>query len=191
MFLAELAFIGRELIRQLLAANYCVRAVIHRSGSVLEEIDSDHLEIVRGDMGSKTDLERFMSGIDFVFHLARAHAQTWDDYLQRDVEPTRLIADPCLEFKVKRLIYTGTIASYYTGSERVRSLKKLRLIVQLCDGITIRAQSCCRIYLDGKVPHETAAGSHFSSRDRDRAIRNSVSLGSWHVDKRKFVPGMG
>ncbi len=29
-------FIGRELIRQLLAQNYCVRAMIHRSGSVLE-----------------------------------------------------------------------------------------------------------------------------------------------------------
>ena len=90
-------FIGRELIRQLLAANYCVRAVIHRSGSVLEEIDSDHLEIVRGDMSSKADLERFISGIDFVFHLGRANAQTWDDYLQRDVEPTRIIADACLK----------------------------------------------------------------------------------------------
>ena len=109
-------FIGQELIRQLLDAGYCVRAVIHRSGSVLEEIDSDRLEIVRGDMGSKTDLKRLMSGIDFVFHLARAHVQTWDDYLRRDVEPTRLIAETCIESKVKRLIYTGTIASYYTGA---------------------------------------------------------------------------
>jgi predicted dehydrogenase/nucleoside-diphosphate-sugar epimerase len=109
-------FIGRELIHQLLAANYCVRAVIHRSGSVLEEIESDRLEIVRGDMGSKTDLKRLMVGIDFVFHLARANAQTWDDYLHHDVEPTRLIAEACLESGVKRLVYTGTIASYYTGA---------------------------------------------------------------------------
>ena len=34
---------------------------------------------------------------------------------RRDVEPTRLIAEACLEAGVKRLIYTGTIASYYTG----------------------------------------------------------------------------
>ena len=108
-------FIGRELIRQLLAANYCVRAVIHRSGSVLEEIDSDRLEIVRGDMGSKADLERLITGIEFVFHLARAHAQSWQDYLRHDVEPTQLIAEACLESGVKQLIYTGTIASYYTG----------------------------------------------------------------------------
>ena len=109
-------FIGRELIRQLLAANYYVRAVIHRSGSVLEEIDSDHLEIVRGDMGSKMDLKRLITGIEFVFHLARAHVQTWEDYLHHDVEPTRLIAEACLESGVRRLIYTGTIASYYTGA---------------------------------------------------------------------------
>ena len=95
-------FIGRELIRQLLAANYSVRAVVHRSGAVLEEIDSDRLEIVRGDMHSESSLRLFMKGIDFVFHLARADARTWNDYLQRDVEPTRLIAEACLEAGVKR-----------------------------------------------------------------------------------------
>ena len=57
-----------------------------------------------------------MKGIDFVFHLARADAKTWADYLQRDVEATRLIAEACLEAGVKRLIYTGTIASYFTGA---------------------------------------------------------------------------
>src|SRR5262249_14946021 len=109
-------FIGRELIRQLLAAEYCVRAVVHRSGSVLEEIDSDHLEIVRGDVRSEAKLRSLMKGIDFVYHLARAaDAKTWKDYLERDVEPTRLIADACLAAGVKRLIYTGTIASYFAG----------------------------------------------------------------------------
>src|ERR1700733_5033224 len=107
-------FIGRELIRQLLAANFSVRAVVHRSGAVLEEIDSDHLEIVRGNMRSKEGIRPLMNGIDFVFHLARSDAKTWKDYLQRDVVPTRLIAEACLEAGVKRLIYTGTIASYYT-----------------------------------------------------------------------------
>ena len=118
--------------------NYCVRAVIHRSGSVLEEIDSDHLEIVRGEMGSKTDLKRLMNGIEFVCHLARAHAQTWNDYLQHDVEPTRLIAEACLEAGVKRLIYTGTIASYYTGGKLARSQNKPRSIGKSRGGITIR-----------------------------------------------------
>lgn len=110
-------FIGRELIRQLLAANYCVRAVVRRSGAVLEEFDSDHLEMVRGDARSESDLSSLLKGIDFVFHLARSEAKTWDDYLQHDVELTRLIAEACVKARVKRLIYTGTIASYYTGSK--------------------------------------------------------------------------
>jgi predicted dehydrogenase/nucleoside-diphosphate-sugar epimerase len=109
-------FIGRELIRQLLAAKYAVRAVIHRSSSSLENLESDHLEIVKGDIASQPDLKRFMRGINYVFHLARAHALTWGDYLKNDVKPTRLIAEACLEAGVKRLIYTGTIASYYTGA---------------------------------------------------------------------------
>jgi len=110
-------FIGRELIRQLLAANYNVRAVIHRSGAVLDEFDSEHLEVVRADMGSSADLKSLMAGIEFVFHLARAQANRWDDYLKNDVEPTRLIAEACLTANVKRLVYTGTIASFYTGAK--------------------------------------------------------------------------
>ena len=109
-------FIGRELVHQLLASEYCVRAVVHRSGSVLEEIDSERLEIIRGDMRSEKNLRSLMKGIDFVFHLARADAKTWADYLQRDLEPTRLIAEASLEARVKRLIYTSTIASYFTGA---------------------------------------------------------------------------
>ena len=84
---------------------------------MLEEIDSDHLEIVRGDIRSEANLSSLLNGIDFVFYLARADAKTWKDYLQRDVEPTRLIAEACLKAGVKRFIYTGTIASYYTGSK--------------------------------------------------------------------------
>jgi predicted dehydrogenase/nucleoside-diphosphate-sugar epimerase len=110
-------FIGRELVRQLLAAGYCVRAAVRSSGAVLEELDNNHLEIVRGNMRSETDLKSMMTGIEFVYHLARADAKTWDDNLRRDVEPTRLVAKACLAAGVKRLVYTGTIDSYYAGAK--------------------------------------------------------------------------
>ena len=54
--------------------------------------------------------------MEFVYHLAHAPAKTWQEYQDYDVTPTRLIAEVCLEAKVKRLVYTGTIASYYTGT---------------------------------------------------------------------------
>ena len=109
-------FIGRELVRQLLAAGYCVRAVVHNSDGVFEELASNNLEIVRCDIRSEADLESAIKGIEFVYHLARSNAKTWADYVKREVEPIRLIGKVCLAAGVKRLIYTGTIDSYYAGT---------------------------------------------------------------------------
>jgi len=56
-----------------------------------------------------------MHGIHTVFHLARANVKTWFDYQQFEIEPTRRVAHCALASGVKRLIYTGTIDSYYAG----------------------------------------------------------------------------
>src|ERR1019366_5825861 len=65
LVLGGAGFIGRELIRQLLAAGYCVRAMVRSSGAVLEELENSHLEIVRGDMRREADLKSAMQGIEF------------------------------------------------------------------------------------------------------------------------------
>jgi predicted dehydrogenase/nucleoside-diphosphate-sugar epimerase len=109
-------FIGRELIRQLVAAGYFVRAMVRRSGALLEEIDGSHLEIIHGDMRQEADLKSAMQGIQFVYHLATSEAKTWNDARRNEVESTRLVGEVCLAASVKRLVYTGTIASYYAGS---------------------------------------------------------------------------
>ena len=118
LVLGGTGFIGRELIRQLLAANYCVRAAVRSPRSALEEFDSDHLEIVRGDFRSELDLRAMMKGIEFVFHLAVTRSpKTWEDQLRNNVEPTRLVGEACLAAGVKRVVYTGTIDSYYAGAK--------------------------------------------------------------------------
>lgn len=116
LVLGATGFIGRELVRQLIAANYSVRAMVRGSARVLDDIDSNRLEIVRGNISNAADLKAALAGIEFVYHLARADAKTWDDYVKRDVEPTRVVAEACLEGAVKRLVYTGTIDSYYAGA---------------------------------------------------------------------------
>jgi nucleoside-diphosphate-sugar epimerase/predicted dehydrogenase len=110
-------FIGRELIRQLLAAGFCVRAAVRNSGARLKELDNGNLEIIPVDIQSETDLKRALDGIEFVYHLARADAKSWEQYLQDDVEPTRLIAEACLAANVKRLFYTSSIDPYYAGAK--------------------------------------------------------------------------
>ena len=109
-------FIGRELIQQLLAGGYDVRAMMRGSGTGLEGLDNGHMEIFRGDLRNADDLKRALAGIDFVYHLATSETKTWDESLRNIVEPTRQLAQACLEAGVKRLIYTGTIDSYYAGA---------------------------------------------------------------------------
>ena len=110
-------FIGRELIRQLVRDGRGVRAMVRGSAAMLEELDSPCLEIVRGDMRREDDLKAAMEGVDYVFHLAVGQAKTWDEYQRNEVDAARLVGELCLAFGVKRLIYTGTIDSFYAGAK--------------------------------------------------------------------------
>src|SRR5262249_44246835 len=117
LVLGGTGFIGLELIRQLLAAGYCVRAMVRGSEARLEELHSNHLEIVRGDVRREANLKAAMQGIEFVYHLAHGESKTWNDNVRNEVKPAGLVGDACLAAGVKRLIYTSTIASYYTGAK--------------------------------------------------------------------------
>ncbi len=116
LVLGGTGFIGRRLIKQLLSKGYSVRAFARGSSLVLDELGSSQLEIVRGDMRSADDVKRVLDGIDHVFHLATTDAKTWDQFREREIDPTIAVAQACLSHGVKRLIYTGTIDSYYAGS---------------------------------------------------------------------------
>lgn len=109
-------FIGRELIRQLVARGYGVRAMIRGSSVPLDEIGGESLGIVRGDARNAHDIASALDGIEYVYDLATSAGKTWSDYLRNVVEPARLVGEACLAAGVKRLIYTGTIDSFYAGA---------------------------------------------------------------------------
>lgn len=117
LVLGGAGFIGQELLRHLLATGHCIRAMVRGSRLSRDEFRSDRLEIVHGDIRNKADLESAMQGIEYVYHLAHAQCKTWDEYRRNNIEPTRLLGEVCLAAKVKRLVYTGTIDSYYAGTK--------------------------------------------------------------------------
>jgi len=109
-------FIGKELLRQLIGAGHRVRALVRSTAGIPPELRaSGLLECVVGDLGSSDDLKRAMEGADTVFHLARATVKSWADYQEFEIEATRRVGYCALAACVKRLIYTGTIDSYYAG----------------------------------------------------------------------------
>jgi predicted dehydrogenase/nucleoside-diphosphate-sugar epimerase len=109
-------FIGRELVRQLLEAGYGVRAMTRSSSAALEKLHNGRLETIQGDLRNESDLAIAMQGIEFIYDLATSEAKTWDASLHDIVEPTRLLGKTCLTANIRRLVYTGTIDSYYAGA---------------------------------------------------------------------------
>lgn len=107
-------FIGRALVRRLVARGHGVR-VLARAPSAASELSRLGVELVRGDFLKPESVRAALGGIEEVFHLARGDGKTWEDYLDRDVEPTSRVAELCLEAGVRRLYYASSIAIYDAG----------------------------------------------------------------------------
>lgn len=109
-------FIGQRLVQQLLSAGRPVRLMSRRLGGVRFDLDNPLLEVIEGSIQNDADTARAVDGVDHVVHLARATVKSWQEFYDQDVLATRRVAEHCLRRGVQRLIYTGTIASYYLGA---------------------------------------------------------------------------
>jgi predicted dehydrogenase/nucleoside-diphosphate-sugar epimerase len=117
LVLGATGFIGQELARQLLRGGHRIRVLVRNPGRLPDALRGPEVEIVTGDLTRAEDLGKAVDGSRFVYHLARANVKTWEEYVRQDIEVTRQVAEACLSRGVERLIYTGTIDSYYAGSQ--------------------------------------------------------------------------
>jgi predicted dehydrogenase/nucleoside-diphosphate-sugar epimerase len=117
LVLGASGFIGQELARQLLATEHQIRLLVRNPGKLPSDLRFSRAEVVLGDLLCPEDLQKATQGARFVCHLARANVTAWEDFIREDVEVTRQVAEACLAAKVERLIYTGTIDSYYAGAK--------------------------------------------------------------------------
>lgn len=104
-------FIGRALTRKLAANGTHVRVLSRGKTGPFDDI-ADKVETVSVSLRDAEALETAMAGITHVYHLAKSEDKTWEAALENDVAVTERIAAAALKAGVKRLIYTGTIASY-------------------------------------------------------------------------------
>jgi len=115
LVLGGTGFIGRELVRQLAASGQTVRLLIRNAGNLPRSLPDCGVECQVGDLMNRQDLQQAMTGVECVIHLARAKVKSWADYQRFEIEATQQVAECALQAQVKRLIYTGTIDSYYAG----------------------------------------------------------------------------
>jgi nucleoside-diphosphate-sugar epimerase/predicted dehydrogenase len=116
LILGATGFIGRKLMRQLMESGHRVRVLVRNPGKIAADMRNPRLECLQGDLNDAVALRNAMTGIDCVYHLARADVKSWTDYQRYEIGVTREVAEAALATGVKRLIYTGTIDSYYAGA---------------------------------------------------------------------------
>lgn len=116
LVLGATGFIGKELVRQLVAEGRPVRVLVRSAGNLNGALRGPLVHSIVGDAMNVDDLRRAMEGVHTVVHLARSNVKRWVDYERYEIGATRNIAECALEMGVHRLLYTGTIASYYAGS---------------------------------------------------------------------------
>ncbi|PYG29521.1 NAD-dependent epimerase/dehydratase family protein [Pelagimonas varians] len=111
MVIGGTGFIGRELTRRLVAEGHDVRVLSRGRTGPFPDLP-DNVETVGVSLHDLDALTEAMKGIDVVFNLAKALETTWANCLINDVGVAVRIGMACEKAGVKRLIYTGTIASY-------------------------------------------------------------------------------
>ncbi len=111
MVIGGTGFIGRALTRRLVANGHDVRVLSRGRSGPFPDLP-DTVETLGVSLTDKDALTQAMQGIDVVFNLAKSMDKTWEDALRNDVAVAVTIAEAAQAADVRRLIYTGTIASY-------------------------------------------------------------------------------
>ena len=106
-------FVGSHVARALADQGADLRLLV-RSTSRMDNIADLQADRVTGDLREPESLKKSMSGCEFVFHVA-ADYRLWvrdpDEMYRANVEGTRAIISAAQETRVRRVIYTSSVAT--------------------------------------------------------------------------------
>jgi dihydroflavonol-4-reductase len=106
-------FVGSHIARQLANAGERVRALARRS-SRRDALDGVNVEFAEGDLRDTASLERAMRDVEKIFHVA-ADYRLWtkrpEELYQSNVEGTRRLLVAAARARIKRIVYTSTVAT--------------------------------------------------------------------------------
>ncbi len=109
-------FIGSHLISRLVADGRPVRVVSRAAGAGSPPFDSPLVEIMRGNVANREDVERALVGAKRVVNLAHGGGgSNWDDIKRTMVDSALLVAECAASAGVQRLVHVGSISGLYLG----------------------------------------------------------------------------
>lgn len=111
-------FLGFNLCKMLLEQKAVV-TVLARSKANLQDLKASGCRVLYGDLTSYADIDIAVKGQDIVIHAASITQQygvSFEEYERINVVPTRLIAEACLRYGVKKLIYVSTANTIGAGT---------------------------------------------------------------------------
>lgn len=107
-------FLGRYVVKKLLAKGYAVRVLGRSEQPDLKEAGVD---VIQGDIRDAKIVRAASRGVDVIQHIAAKAGVwgSWDDYYQINVVGTRNVLNACKELGTQRLIYTSTPSVVFNG----------------------------------------------------------------------------
>jgi dihydroflavonol-4-reductase len=110
-------FIGSAVVRRLLARKRRVRCYVE-PGAKLDNLHGLDVEIVTGDVNDRDAIGRALEGCDALYHLAAIYAIWMPDpslIYRVNVEGTKTVLWAAYKAKLKRVVYTSSIAAVGKG----------------------------------------------------------------------------
>lgn len=113
-------YIGRRLMKQLLARDsHAIRLLVRNRRKVQETVQS-RLEIVEGDTFQPAALDRALTGVDTAFYLIHSMG-SGREYEQLDRQSAENFRDACIRQGVRRLVYLGGLGVRDSASRHLLS----------------------------------------------------------------------
>ena len=104
-------FTGSALVFRLLEQGHSVKSLDYQKGIFYDQLEKAGAELVLGSITDSDLLQKFMEGIDFVFHLAAAFRELNvpdNHYFDVNVNGTRNVMDAAKKHEVTKVVYCST-----------------------------------------------------------------------------------
>lgn len=109
-------FIGSHTVAALLDQGYRVRVMARGVSNLQAVFSRPGVELVRGDVKNRADLERAIEGVPCVINLAHGGGgASFEAIRAAMVDSAVMVAEVCRAAGVQRLVHVGSIASLFLG----------------------------------------------------------------------------